>query len=183
METERGGAGLRLAMAAGTKAGRRGLHLHALLRSLMPPMSTNATSRPLDDAERAARMRRIRKRDTKPELLVRRMAHALGFRFRLYRRDLPGSPDLVFPRLRKIVFVHGCFWHRHEGCRLARLPRSRPDYWIPKLTRNVQRDRRAQAELEREGWQVLTIWECELADLEAVRERLRLFLADQSLGA
>lgn len=104
-------------------------------------------SRPaMDQAARARVMRSIRKKDTKPELLVRRMAHALGFRFRLHRRDLPGTPDLAFPRYRKAIFVHGCFWHQHT-CRAGKLPRSRADYWVPKLTRNVARDARAQADL------------------------------------
>lgn len=121
-------------------------------------------------------MRRIRKRDTKPELMVRQIAHALGFRFRLYRRDLPGTPDLVFPRLRKIIFVHGCFWHQHAGCRLARLPRSRPEYWLPKLERNVERDQQAEAALKAAGWRVLTLWECELRDPSLLRDRIHRFL-------
>lgn len=121
-------------------------------------------------------MRRIRKRDTKPERLVRQIAHAMGFRFRLYRRDLPGTPDLVFPRLRKIIFVHGCFWHQHAGCRLARLPRSRPEYWQPKLQRNVERDQQAEAALRALGWRILTLWECELRDASLLRDRIHRFL-------
>lgn len=105
-------------------------------------------------------MRRIRKRDTKPELLVRSLIHRMGYRFRLYRRDLPGTPDLVFPSRRKVIFVHGCFWHQH-GCKLgAKSPRSNRTYWIPKLARNVERDHKARAELARKGWGVLVIWEC-----------------------
>lgn len=91
----------------------------------------------LSPAERSAHMRGITKRDTVPELAVRRAAHALGARFRLHRRDLPGTPDLVFPSRPKVVLVHGCFWHQHPGCRLARQPKSRGEYWIPKLARNV----------------------------------------------
>jgi DNA mismatch endonuclease (patch repair protein) len=94
----------------------------------------------LTPEQRSAHMRRIRKTDTRPELQMRRAAHALGYRFRLHRRDLPGTPDLVFPRLRKAILVHGCFWHQHPGCRLARLPKSRLDYWLPKLRRNQVRD-------------------------------------------
>src|SRR5687767_9300511 len=106
-------------------------------------------------------MRRIRKRDTKPEILVRRIAHALGYRFRLHRRDLPGSPDIVFPGKRKVVLVHGCFWHQHEGCRLKRQPKSRREYWLPKLARNVQRDEEVRGELAELGWNALVMWECE----------------------
>ena len=121
-------------------------------------------------------MGRIRKTNTRPELVVRRLAHALGFRFRLHRRDLPGTPDLVFPRLRKAILVHGCFWHQHKGCRLARLPKSRLDYWLPKLRRNQERDETAWAELSEQGWDALVVWECEVADEAAVRERIRTFL-------
>ncbi|WP_018289975.1 very short patch repair endonuclease [Verrucomicrobium sp. 3C] len=101
----------------------------------------------LSPEERSAHMRRIRKVDTKPELVVRRLAHQLGYRFRLHRADLPGTPDLVFPRLRKAILVHGCFWHQHAGCRLARMPRSRLNYWLPKLKRNQWRDTQAMAAL------------------------------------
>ena len=94
----------------------------------------------LSPRARSEHMRRIRKTDTKPEMRVRRAAHRLGYRFRLHRSDLPGTPDMVFPRLSKVVLVHGCFWHQHAGCRLARLPKSRLDYWLPKLERNQQRD-------------------------------------------
>ena len=121
-------------------------------------------------------MRRIRKKDTKPELIVRRAAHALGFRFRLHRRDLPGSPDLSFPRHRKVIFVHGCFWHQHEGCRLARLPKSKLDYWLPKFARNIERDELARIALEAAGWRCLTIWECETLDSEMLQIVLRKFL-------
>ena len=106
-------------------------------------------------------MRRITKTDTKPEFAVRRAAHRLGYRFRLHRRDLPGTPDLVFPRLRKVILVHGCFWHQHVGCRLARQPKSRPDYWLPKLERNWKRDAETQATLRELGWDVLVVWECQ----------------------
>lgn len=139
------------------------------------------TPRPLDrlsKAERSAHMRRIRKVDTKPEIVVRRIAHALGLRFRLHRRDLPGTPDIVFPRHRKVVLVHGCFWHQHEGCRLARQPKSRLDYWLPKLERNAARDRAAAERLSALGWEALTIWECETRAPDLVRARLATFLID-----
>ncbi|MDQ8727392.1 very short patch repair endonuclease [Bradyrhizobium sp. LHD-71] len=125
---------------------------------------------------RSAHMRLIRKTDTGPELAVRRAAHRLGYRFRLHRRDLPGTPDLVFPKLRKAILVHGCFWHQHAGCRLARLPRSRPEYWLPKLRRNQQRDAAAYEALDRLGWQVLVIWECEAASDDTIEESVRTFL-------
>jgi DNA mismatch endonuclease (patch repair protein) len=133
----------------------------------------------LSPGERSAHMRRIRKVDTKPELRVRSVAHALGFRFRLHRRNLPGTPDLVFPRLRKAILVHGCFWHQHPGCRLARLPKSRPEYWLPKLERNAQRDAEARGALAAEGWQTLVVWECETEHLDVLARRLRAFLGGQ----
>lgn len=130
----------------------------------------------LTPAERSVHMRRIRKRDTKPELVVRRAIHALGFRFRLHRRDLPGTPDLVLPRHRKVIQVHGCFWHQHEGCQLARQPKSRLGYWLPKLARNRERDRAAEAALKAAGWNCLIVWECQTQDAEALGGILRRFL-------
>jgi DNA mismatch endonuclease (patch repair protein) len=109
-------------------------------------------------------------------MMVRRLAHGLGLRFRLHRRDLPGTPDIVFPRRRTVVLVHGCFWHQHEGCRLARQPKSRLDYWLPKLARNKARDRTAQEDLQALGWQVLVIWECETKAPEIVRSKLEELL-------
>jgi DNA mismatch endonuclease (patch repair protein) len=109
-------------------------------------------------------MRSIRKRDTQPELLVRRALHAAGLRFRLYRRDLPGSPDIVLPKHRLVVLVHGCFWHQHPGCRLCRQPKGNAEYWLPKLARNLARDARSRRELEALGWRVLVVWECEARD-------------------
>lgn len=121
-------------------------------------------------------MAQIRKVDTKPEMIVRRLVHAMGYRFRLHRRDLPGAPDLVFPSRRKVIFVHGCFWHRHD-CRDGRkLPRSKPDYWGPKLERNKQRDGASVAQLEKLGWKVLALWECQLKDLAQLRRTITSFL-------
>lgn len=131
----------------------------------------------LTPEERSAHMRRIRKFDTLPERRVRQTAHRLGFRYRLHRRDLPGTPDLVFPRLRKIILVHGCFWHQHQGCSLARQPRSRLDYWKPKLQRNKERDKAAEALLIEAGWSVLTVWECETDRPQELKERLWSFLS------
>lgn len=128
---------------------------------------------------RSANMRQIKSKGMKPELAVRRLVHAMGFRFRLHRKDLPGNPDLVFPGRRKVIFVHGCFWHQHPdpACRHAHTPRSNSDYWGPKLQRNAARDSQARAALEEAGWQVMTIWECELKDKNAAAARLQDFLS------
>lgn len=127
------------------------------------------------------RMSGVRNKDTRPELLVRRLLHSLGYRFRLHRRDLPGSPDIVFAGRRKVVFVHGCFWHQHEGCALRTTPRARTDYWLPKFERNKARDRKAVEDLARANWSSLTIWECELKDQAAVENRLITFLGKARL--
>lgn len=126
--------------------------------------------------ERSRRMALVRSVDTKPEMRVRRLVHAMGYRYSLHRRDLPGRPDLVFRAKRAVVFVHGCFWHRHAGCSLARLPKSRLDFWGPKLEGNRARDSRKITALETAGWRVLVIWECELKDTEALAVKLRRFL-------
>jgi DNA mismatch endonuclease (patch repair protein) len=132
----------------------------------------------LSPIERSRRMSRIRSKGTSPEMMVRRLVHKLGFRFRLHRGDLPGCPDLVFPRLKSVIFVHGCFWHRHPDpkCRLARLPKSRLDFWEPKLTANRSRDQRNQSALAASGWKVLVVWECELSEKEQLENKLKLFL-------
>lgn len=126
-------------------------------------------------AERSALMAKVR--DTKPEMLVRRMVFRMGHRYRLHRRDLPGAPDLVFGARRKVIFVHGCFWHQHSGCRGARTPSSRATYWGPKLAGNVERDQRNRRLLRRAGWSALTIWECELRSLSRLEQRIASFLA------
>lgn len=127
-------------------------------------------------AKRSEIMSRIRGRDTKPELVVRRIAHRLGFRFRLHRRDLPGSPDIVFPRYRAIIMVHGCFWHRHSGCKYAYTPKTRVQFWRKKFEGNVVRDRRNELALSERGWRTMVIWECESKDHQAVAERIESFL-------
>lgn len=114
-----------------------------------------------DRSTRSAIMRRVRSRDTMPELKVRRALHAAGFRYRLHRKDLPGNPDLVLPRFRVAVFVHGCFWHWH-GCKRSRMPEANRDYWTAKINRNIERDRLTQGALEALGWKVVILWECEL---------------------
>ena len=121
-------------------------------------------------------MRAVKSGDTAPELAVRRLAQGMGYRFRLHRKDLPGKPDLVFPRLYKVVFVHGCFWHQHPRCARSKPPSSRPGYWLPKLEANRQRDRRNVRDLRKLGWKVLTIWECQLKKRERVCRLLRTFL-------
>lgn len=121
-------------------------------------------------------MSNIKGRDTRPEIAVRRIAHRLGFRFRLHRNDLPGRPDLVFPRYRAVVFVHGCFWHRHRGCRYAYLPKTRVRFWTEKFRDNVARDRRNVDTLGKLGWRVLIIWECETRSSTCVESHLLDFL-------
>jgi len=126
--------------------------------------------------EKSRQMALIRSKDTKPELIVRTVAHRLGYRFRLHRKDLPGKPDLVFPSRRAIIFVHGCFWHGHNCKRGSRVPKTRTEYWRAKIARNTARDQRALAALESDGWRVLTIWECELTNQSSLEERLIAFL-------
>ena len=118
-------------------------------------------------------MSRVRSRNTEPERAVRRAAFALGFRFRLHRRDLPGTPDLVFPKYNMVILVHGCFWHQHEGCKRAAIPTTRAEFWKKKLLNNVARDRAAVAALTVQGWRVEIIWECETRNGELLRRRLR----------
>ena len=120
-------------------------------------------------------MRAVKSRNTGPELSVRRLLHRMGYGYRLHRRDLPGTPDIVFTSRRKTIFVHGCFWHGHD-CAKGRLPKSRLDFWSPKVIRNRQRDRMAVERLQALGWQVLVVWQCETRGTEALIERLRQFL-------
>jgi DNA mismatch endonuclease (patch repair protein) len=121
-------------------------------------------------------MQAVKGKDTGPELIVRRLAHDMGFRFRLHRKDLSGKPDLVFPRLRKVLFVHGCFWHGHHCARGARVPKTNRDYWNQKIGGNRRRDRRSFAELKALGWRAKVFWECQLKDQQRLRKRLRNFL-------
>ena len=121
-------------------------------------------------------MARVKAKGMKPELRVRKLLHGLGYRYRLHRADLPGRPDLVFPARRKVVFVNGCFWHRHDNCSKVRLPATNRDYWQAKLERNYNRDRRNLALLREQGWAVMTIWECQLRNWAAVAAQLTAFL-------
>ena len=121
-------------------------------------------------------MSRVRSKDTNPEMTVRRLVHGAGYRYRLHVRILPGTPDLVFAGRRKVIFVHGCFWHRHKRCALARLPKSHLGFWLPKLEENRRRDMRNLARLRKMGWSVLTVWECELKNAKVLETRIRRFL-------
>jgi DNA mismatch endonuclease (patch repair protein) len=123
-------------------------------------------------AKRSEVMSRIRSRDTGPERAIRSMLHKAGFRFRLHGAALPGKPDIVLPRFRTVILVHGCFWHRHEGCRFAYVPKSRTEFWLEKFAANVARDRRTNSALRKEGWKVITVWECELSNAEHLSARL-----------
>jgi DNA mismatch endonuclease (patch repair protein) len=118
----------------------------------------------------------VRGTDTKPEMKVRSIVHRLGFRYRLHDSSLPGKPDIVFPRLHKVLFVHGCFWHRHFGCSLGRLPKSRLDFWKPKLENNRDRDRRNVSRLRRAEWKVCIVWECEVSNPERLTNKVERFL-------
>jgi DNA mismatch endonuclease, patch repair protein len=132
----------------------------------------------LTPAERSERMARVRHKDTTPELRVRKLVSAMGYRYRLHYKKVPGHPDIAFPGRRKALFVHGCFWHRHPDptCPLARLPKSRLDFWLPKLEGNRARDLRKEGELQERGWEVHVVWECQLRDEESLRQILQFFL-------
>lgn len=134
----------------------------------------------LSKRERSQRMSLVRAKNTKPEMIVRRLVHSLGYRYRLHDRRMPGIPDLVFPSRHAVIFVHGCFWHRHANC--GRMPKSRLDYWLPKLERNKARDVANIKALRRDGWRVLVVWECQLSDQNLAR-RLKAFLVPQETGA
>jgi DNA mismatch endonuclease (patch repair protein) len=128
---------------------------------------------PLTPEKRSWLMSRIRSGNTKPELVLRSLLHRCGYRFSLRRRDLPGKPDIVLRKYRTVIFVHGCFWHRHPGCKQASMPRTRPEFWAEKFAKNVARDERNQAELVAKGWRVIVVWECELRqDPLAVLDRV-----------
>jgi DNA mismatch endonuclease, patch repair protein len=131
----------------------------------------------LSPARRSENMRNIRSANTRPEVSVRSMLHRMGYRFRLHVKNLPGKPDIVLPRHGKIVLVHGCFWHQHSQCGEGRMPASRQQYWLPKLTRNIERDLEHKKALRKLGWNVLVIWECELRHLRRVEAKLARFIA------
>lgn len=137
---------------------------------------TRAVADHLSESQRSVLMGKVRGKDTKPEMIVRRAAHRLGYRYRLHRRDLPGTPDLVFPGRRKVIFVHGCWWHRHEGCPKASPVKTREDFWNAKFARNVARDARTEIDLRAAGWDVLVLWECQTKQVAEVETALRSFL-------
>lgn len=129
-------------------------------------------------------MSRIRGKDTKPELMLRSLLHRAGFRFRLHVPDLPGKPDIVLPKYRTVIFVHGCFWHRHDGCANATMPKTRPEFWQEKFRRTVERDHEKQTQLEDAGWRVLTVWECELKNDPAIlKDRMKNQILEINLPA
>jgi DNA mismatch endonuclease (patch repair protein) len=133
----------------------------------------------MDNVSRRRRseiMSRVRAKDTAPEMLVRRLVYSMGYRYRLHDRSLPGTPDLVFRKTSKLIFVHGCFWHRHTGCALARWPKSRQKFWREKLEGNLARDRKNLGRLRRAGWGVMVIWECQLSKPARLEQRIRGFL-------
>jgi DNA mismatch endonuclease (patch repair protein) len=130
----------------------------------------------VDPAKRSEIMRAVGSRDTKPELLVRKMIHRAGFRYRLHSKSLPGTPDIVFPGLRRVIFVHGCYWHGHSGCRKAALPKSRVEFWNAKIAANRVRDENAMMQLRQGGWAPIVVWQCELRDPEEVLRRVTRFL-------
>jgi DNA mismatch endonuclease (patch repair protein) len=136
---------------------------------------------PLSPEQRSERMSRVRGKDTKPELLIRKLVWSLGFRYRLHSKQLPGRPDLVFSGKKKVIFIHGCFWHQHgENCRQYRMPRSKLDFWLPKLESNKKRDVANQRSLREMGWSYLVIWECQIKAKEEVARRIVNFLEDKS---
>lgn len=134
---------------------------------------------------RSENMRQIRSKGMKPEMYVRRLLYRMGYRYRLHRTDLPGRPDIVFPSAKRAIFVHGCFWHQHSSskCKIARLPKSRTEYWVPKLKRNKQRDQRNLREMRNLGWRVLVIWECQVKrNSSSLEKKLASFLDTEEHG-
>lgn len=132
------------------------------------------------DPVRRRIMSAVHGRNTKPEMLVRRLLHSMNYRYRLHRKELPGRPDVVFAKRKKAIFVHGCFWHRHEGCQKATMPKTRADFWKEKFERNVERDLEVESKLTQMGWLTLTVWECETSDIGALEWKLRDFLETES---
>ncbi len=143
------------------------------------PQNQNNMADTRTPTQRSAIMRAVGSKNTKPELVVRRMAHRLGYRFRLHVKALPGKPDIVFASRNKIILVHGCFWHGH-GCRYGKLPKSRLEFWGPKITANRMRDRRTIKSLRSLGWDVLVIWQCQTKDLKSLEKKLEKFIKQES---
>jgi len=126
----------------------------------------------LSKEKRSWNMSRIRGKDTKPEIAVRSLLHLMGYRFRLHRKDLPGKPDIVLPKYNTLIFVHGCFWHRHKGCKYAYMPKSRIEFWKDKFEGTIKRDKQHQKQLNKMGWKVHVIWECEIKNIETLKRKI-----------
>jgi len=137
----------------------------------------------MNQEARSRIMRENKGKNTKPELAVRKMLHSLGYRFRLHRKDLPGSPDIVLPRYQTVIFVHGCFWHQHSGCSLASVPQTRSDFWKEKLRKNQARDKRNQIKLEEMGWNVVVLWECETKNPSTMERRIKYAMSECSFSS
>lgn len=133
----------------------------------------------LSPSARSANMARVRGKDTRPEIVVRRLLHRLGHRFRLHRKDLPGKPDIILPRYRLAIFIHGCFWHRHADCRRTTSPQTRAEFWQRKFEATIERDAKQVAALKADGWRVAVIWECEIRNPEQLRMRVDALLPDR----
>ena len=127
----------------------------------------------LTKKKRSWNMSRIRSKDTKPEMIVRSLLHRMGYRFRLHRKDLPGKPDIVLPKYKTVIFIHGCFWHQHKGCQRGNMPKSNKEYWILKISSNIERDKKNSAKLRRAGWKVLKVWECQTENNDFISNKLR----------
>lgn len=130
----------------------------------------------LSKEKRSWNMSRIKCKDTKPELAVRSLLHRMGYRFRLHKKDLPGKPDIVLPKYKTVIFVHGCYWHRHKGCKYAYNPKSKVDFWQKKFDGNVERDKKKRIELKQLGWNVIVIWECETKKLQLLQNKIKKLL-------
>jgi len=131
----------------------------------------------ISEERRSWNMSRIKAKDTKPELIVRSLIHKMGYRFRIHRKDLPGKPDIVLPKYKTVIFVHGCFWHRHQGCKRAATPKSRVKYWEDKFAGNLKRDKNHQKQLKEMGWKVHVIWECEVKNnIGTVKKKIQKFI-------
>mgnify|MGYP003802609533 CR=1 FL=1 len=126
----------------------------------------------ISEEQRSWNMSRIKSKNTKPEMVVRSLLHKMGFRFRLHVKDLPGKPDIVLPKYKTVIFVNGCFWHQHEGCKRATIPKSNQEYWLTKLDMNVQKDQQIQVALIEMKWKIMIVWECELKRLDEIMEKL-----------
>ncbi|MBS1595765.1 MAG: DNA mismatch endonuclease Vsr [Bacteroidetes bacterium] len=135
-----------------------------------------------DKATRSYNMSQIKGKDTKPEMLVRRYLHAHGYRYKLHDRSLPGRPDIVLPKYKTLIFIHGCFWHGHEGCRYYVVPKTRTDWWLEKIGRNTANDQKHHLALRKEGWRILTIWECELKPLVVEKTLARMLEELNTMG-